>query len=369
MGSSRTRGFLMNKYYSEAKLSAYEAIHEAQKIALGPFIFQASRSLVKLGILNKIEDQAEAGLSAKSISEDLSLPLYGVKVLLDMGLSAGIVWFDPETERYHLNKVGHFLINDEMTRVNMNFAHDVNYAGLAKLDEAITDQKAAGLGEFSKEHETIYPIISQLPEPAKTSWFEFDHFYSDNSFDRVLDKLFSFKPKKIVDIGCNTGKWALKVLNYDKDVKMILVDLPQQIAVAKENLKKAGLLERVEFKEVDLLSQDIPQIESADFVFMSQFLDCFSDEQIKMILSKVRKSCEGASLAILELFWDRQKHETASFVMNATSLYFTAMANGCSRFYSFTDFKSYLSEEGFNIDEQVDQIAIGGHSLLLCSKK
>ncbi|MEC9281092.1 MAG: class I SAM-dependent methyltransferase [Bdellovibrionota bacterium] len=358
----------MNKYYKESDLSAYEAIHEAQKIALGPFIFQASRSLVKLGILNKIEDAGDSGLTAKAISDDLGLPLYGVKVLLDMGLSAGVVWYDPEKKIYHLNKVGHFLINDEMTRVNMNFSHDVNYLGLSKLDEAITKQKAAGLTEFSKEHETIYPIISHLPEPAKTSWFEFDHFYSDNSFDRVLDKLFSYKPQKIVDIGCNTGKWAMKVLNYNKDVKMVLVDLPQLIAVAKANLEKAGLNDRVEFKEVDLLSQEIPEIDSADFVFMSQFLDCFSDDQIKMILSKVRKSCAGARLAILELFWDRQKHETASFVMNATSLYFTAMANGCSRFYSYNDFKEFLSAESFKIDEQMDQIAIGGHSLLVCSK-
>lgn len=53
-------------------------------------------------------------------------------------------------------------------------------------------------------------------------------------------------------------------------------------------------------------------------------------------VAQAMKPC--ARLCIMELFWDAQKFEAASFSLNATSLYFTCMANGNSRFYSVEKF-------------------------------
>lgn len=75
---------------------------------------------------------------------------------------------------------------------------------------------------------------------------------------------------------------------------------------------------------------------------MSQFLDCFSPDQIVTMLGNVAQVMKpGARLCIMELFWDAQKFEAASFSLNATSLYFTCMANGNSRFYSAEKFYHY----------------------------
>ena len=80
----------------------------------------------------------------------------------------------------------------------------------------------------------------------------------------------------------------------------------------------------------------------------------------------------GARLCIMELFWDAQKFEAASFSLNATSLYFTCMANGNSRFYSVEKFNHYLELAGFHV-EQIgrascrDNLGLG-HTLLICQK-
>jgi hypothetical protein len=102
---------------------------------------------------------------------------------------------------------------------------------------------------------------------------------------------------------------------------------------------------------------------------MSQFLDCFSPEQIISILSKIASVMKpGAKVCIMELFWDAQRFEAASFSLNASSLYFTCMANGNSRFYSAEKFYDYLNKAGFQVAERHDNLGVG-HTLLICQKK
>ena len=47
---------------------------------------------------------------------------------------------------------------------------------------------------------------------------------------------------------------------------------------------------------------------------MSQFLDCFSEEQILRIVSNAKHSLnKGGRLIIMENLWDKQQYETATY--------------------------------------------------------
>ena len=97
---------------------------------------------------------------------------------------------------------------------------------------------------------------------------------------------------------------------------------------------------------------------------MSQFLDCFSPMEILSILRRVRSAMKPqADVYILELFWDAQRYEAASYSLNATSLYFTCLANGNSRFYRSDDFLEIVKEAGFVVTNRIDHIGLG-HTLL-----
>lgn len=358
----------MKEFQQPDDRNAYEAKFEAQKIAFSPFVFQAVRALLKTGILRRVAEGGKQGVSIKEIASDLDIDAYGIGVLLDLALTARLVWQRPETEAFVLDKIGYFLLGDEMTRVNFNFTADVNYLALDKLTDAILSGKPAGLREFTTEHDTIYPFISQLPEPAKTSWFEFDHYYSDGSFEIALEKVLADRPKVVVDIGGNTGKFAGECLRRDSAVKMVMVDLPGQIDVARANLAAAGLDSRVRFEGRDLLAEELPDLRDADVVWMSQFLDCFSLAQISAIMRRVRAAtAPSCKVYVMELLWDRQEPE-AAYCLNATSLYFTAVANGRSRMYSAKDLLGAMEAEGFTLAKQWDDIGVGGHSLLCLAR-
>lgn len=350
--------------YEKDDLSALEAITEAQRIAFAPVLFQTARALRESGILAYLDTQGKKGATLPAIVENSTLNEYAVGVLLDMGLSGRIVTCQEAT--YYLAKVGHYLLHDAMTRVNMNFTHDVCYQALFWLLPSLQAGKPEGLKVFG-DWPTIYPALSQLPDDAKKSWFEFDHYYSDSAFNAALPHVFASQPAILYDVGGNTGKWARRCCAWDPTVSVTILDLPQQIALARPQNETAGLSHRIDYYPVDMLS-DTPLPEEADIWWMSQFLDCFSPEQIVAMLKRVASAMKpGARLCIMELFWDAQKFEAAAFSLNATSLYFTCLANGNSRFYSAEKFYAFLDAAGFEVEQRHDNLG-PGHSLLICRK-
>lgn len=350
-------------HHQPSKLSALDAKTEALKLAFAPISFQTAYALVKLGILSLIAQHGDEGLSVKVISKTLKLSEYGVQVLLDLGLDLSLVWRDGE--QYILDKVGHFVVTDSMVQVNMDFCQDVCYQGMASLLDSIKTGKPEGLKVFG-DWPTIYPALSSLPEPAKTSWHAFDHYYSDKSFPDILPEVFKQPVKRLLDVGGNTGKWALSCFNYDPHVHITIADLPEQLAVASANIQQAGFADRFSTHPVNLLNPDATLPKGHDVIWMSQFLDCFSLEEIHSILSRtVQAMTPNTRLYILETLWDRQDFEAASFTINCTSLYFTCLANGNSRMYESKDFLDVIRASGLSVVSEKDGIG-AGHTLLCC---
>ena len=355
--------------YTEDRCSAREAQRLAEFISFGPFVFQASRLLVAYGILDALRD-SDGGLTLEEVVDKTKISNYAARCLLEAGLSIGVTKVDPESDRYHLSKTGWFLLNDPATKVNMQFTHYVNYLGLYKLDEALEQGRPAGL-PFLGDWKTIYEGLSSLPGPVRKSWFDFDHFYSDHSFEEALKIVFALHPKRLLDVGGNTGRWALQCVAYDPEVRVTIADLPQQIRLMEKQTVGQPGADRIEGYPVDMLdaASALPSDKAFDVIWMSQFLDCFSEEQIASILRRTAAILTpDARLCIMETFWDRQRFEPASFCLTMTSLYFTAMANGNSKMYHSDDFSRIVEEAGLAIEAIHDGLG-QGHSILVCKLK
>ena len=359
----------LQQAYTREHLSAREAQRQAQFIAWGPIVFQVSRLMVKWGILDLLRDHHD-GLTRQERAEATGLSDYAVKILTEASLSAGTILVDAETERFTLSKTGWFLLTDASTRANLDFNHDVNYEGMFRLEESLREGRPAGLEHFGP-WPTVYEGLSQLPADVQRSWFGFDHFYSDGSFPEalhiVIDQLHA---RHLLDVGGNTGRWALQCVGYSPDVEVTIVDLPQQLEMMRRQTKDVSGAERIHGFGMDLLDGDshFPTDCRYDVIWMSQFLDCFSGSQIVSILTRAAKIMDDDSrLCIMETLWDRQRYETAALCLTMTSAYFTAIANGNSKMYSTDDMQSFIRQAGLRVEEIHDHLGLG-HSILVCRK-
>ncbi len=356
----------LDKVYSEEQFSTREAQQRAQEIAWGPIVFQVSRLMIRFGIFEMLSESGDEGMALEQIVQKSGLSHYAVQVLVESSLTAQTIL--RHEDRFVLAKTGWFLLNDPMSKANINFNHDVNYLGLFDLEEALKEGRPAGLKRLG-DWPTIYEGLSQLPAQVQESWFRFDHFYSDNSFREALEIVFSHSPKRLLDVGGNTGRWAVQCVKHDPEVEVTIMDLPQQIGMMRRAVESLEEKDRIKGHGANLLDRTAEFPEGFDAIWMSQFLDCFSEEEVTSILSRAARSMSSESrLYIMETFWDRQKYPTAAYCLAQTSVYFAALANGNSKMYYSGDMERCISRAGLCIEEIHDHLGFG-HSIMVCRLK
>ncbi len=367
------KAFYTAEFFKDDSIRAVDAKFEAQKIAFSPLTFQAVRALKELSILQIIEEAGDEGICIADIANKAGVSAYGASVLCEIALGMGILKYTPaapQEKRLSLGKIGWMLLEDELTRVNFDFVNDICYKGAYELCESVKSGRPEGLKFFGSQWTTIYEALSTLPERAKKSWFAFDHFYSDIAFPEALPIVFATsQPRHIVDIGGNTAKWALACCRYNPDVRLTIVDLPGQTALAEAAAAKAGFSERIKTLSGNILAAETVLPRVPDAFWMSQFLDCFSLVQITKILAKIHDYAdEKTDVYVLEPLWDEQRFTASSYSLQATSLYFTCMANGNSKMYCYGELVEAIEAAGFTLKASHHNLGSNSYSLLVFRK-
>jgi len=336
--------------------------HQVHQLAFSPLLFQAAMAARNMGVLAAVHASETTGVVPAEVAARANVSLYAARVLLEGCMALELVAL--EAGRYRITDAGALWLFDRMTIVNANFVQDVCYAGASRLEDSLRTGTPAGLKVFG-DWSTIYAGLTQLPSTAQQSWFEFDHFYSDGAFPLAFPRVFEPRPKRLLDVGGNTGKWALHCLGNDPDVEVTVLDHPGQLEKLRANAAAAGVNARLRTLPLDLLDHTRPFPTGFDVVWMSQFLDCFGETDIARLLERGKAALvPGGRLYVMETFWDRQPNDVAELCLQGTSLYFTCMANGTSRMYHSQDFMDLIAGAGLRV--AADEAIGMSHTLLSC---
>jgi len=340
--------------------SIITALTDAQKLVFAPIAFQALASMLELGILKFLDTRPA---TETEIISELNLDEYTTKTLLQIATLNNIVQKDKNI--YSITKMGRMFLYDDMTKANFNYIKDVCYLGASELTNSFKDRQPRGLQKFVANYPTIYPALTALPEQMKNSWYEFDHLYSDSCFEEVF-KIINEKYNSIFDIGGNTGKFEALCLKHNKNFNITMLDLHENI----EKVKDDANLKNCKFHPINVLTKNpgYPRIANSA-VFMSQFLDCFAKQDIHKILTDLVSIMDNASaIYILEPYTDQQKFVGAEYALTHTSLYFTCMANGVSKFYTLNEMEELINGAGLKITKYFNDIGSYNYTLLECRK-
>ena len=79
------------------------------------------------------------------------------------------------------------------------------------------------------------------------------------------------------------------MLNGVTDVHITILDLPGQLEKAKVNIEREGLSHRISCMPLNLLDHTKNFPRGMDVIWMSQFLDCFSKEDIGELLASQQR--------------------------------------------------------------------------------
>lgn len=353
-------------HFNTDNLSAGEALNRAHSLAFAPYAFQAAVILRDRGILALLEEAGDAGMSLQEIAAAADLSDNAAHVILEAGLGIGLLYDD--SGRFFISKTGHFFLNNDTVRTNTNFMRDVCLPGIAQLDQSLTENRPAGLAALG-EWETIFEGLSSMAQPARNSWFAFNNHHSDSAFRDALPILFARHPKRILDIGGSTGRFALACLDWDDAVHVGVADIYVDPEHAEPGIIDAQRRGRVTLHPLNVLDLASALPEGYDTIWMSQFMPCFSAEHIAAILAKCHATLpDDGRIYLMETFWDRQRFEAAAAALQMTSLYFVNVATGVSRMWSSEHLTKMIEDAGFSVVAQKNSIG-RGHTLMELRKK
>ncbi len=337
----------------------YRRVHQ---LAFSPLFFQAAIAARDMGVLAAVHGAKATGISAVEVAAKADVTKYASRVLLEGCLALELVAL--EDGKYRITDAGRLWLFDRMTIVNANFVRDVCYGGAAQLQDSLRTGRARGLATFG-DWPSIYAGLTQLPPHALESWLAFDHYYSDGTFPAALPKVLAHAPRKLLDVGGNTGKWALLLMDRDPQIQITVIDHEGQLAVLRRNVEAAGHLARLDTIAAELTDASVPFPTGFDAVWMSQFLDCFGEADIAHLLARGRAAlAPGGRLYVMETFWDRQPNDVGELCLQGTSLYFTCMANGQGRMYHSQDLLELIA--GAQLRVESDEELGLCHTLLTC---
>jgi hypothetical protein len=141
-------------------------------------------------------------------------------------------------------------------------------------------------------------------EPAEVRAFIWGmHAIARDLAPQVAARLDLTGVRRLLDLGGGPATYAITFAQANPELKATVFDLPMPIEIARENIAKNGLTDRVDTLAGNFLKDDIGA--GYDFIWVSQILHSHDEAQCKFIIGKAGAALKGGgTLAIQDFFLD-----------------------------------------------------------------
>ncbi|MEQ8685791.1 MAG: methyltransferase [Imperialibacter sp.] len=160
----------------------------------------------------------------------------------------------------------------------------------------------------------------------------------------ALSQAFDFSEYgTLCDLGGAGGFLAAQVVQHNPHMKCISFDLPPVAPLAKENIAKMGLSEKVETQSGDFFKDDIPK---TDVITMGNVLHDWGLAEKKRLMKKAYDALpKGGALVVIENIIDDERNKNAFGLMMSLNMLIETPAGFD---FSFADFSQWATEVGFS---------------------
>jgi len=166
------------------------------------------------------------------------------------------------------------------------------------------------------------------------------------NFELLADQLDFSSCHTFCDIGGADGSLCIAVASRWKHLQCKLFDLPQVISLARENIGRQGLQDRIELIAGDFWEDDFPE---ADIITMGNILHDWDADEKNLLLKKAYASLQtGGRCMIIENIIDDERRENVSGLLMSLNMLVETPGG-----FNFTgeDFKKMSAQAGFSSSE------------------
>ena len=168
--------------------------------------------------------------------------------------------------------------------------------------------------------------------------------------------------KRILDLGGGPGTYLYTFLRHAPDASGVLLDFPPVVEIAREQAVKAGMIDRVDFIEGNMLEADYGG--GYDLIYLGNIIHSFGESDIVKVFHRATDALNPAGrLVVKDFFLD----ETGTRPLHA-ALFALNMLIGTEEgsAYRWIDAKTWMVEAGLKIEQS---FKMARHSGVIVGRK
>ncbi|MFI0264217.1 methyltransferase [Streptomyces sp. NPDC017056] len=334
------------------------ALERLIRLGMGFWASKALFSAVELGLFTELAAHGPA--PRDRLVARLGLHGRGSADFLDALVALGLlerengVYRNTPVSARHLDRarpesyMGHFF----------EFANDEWYPAWQSLTEALR----TGIPQNNAKDPEKDPFGALYADPDRLARFQRMQSGISLGASLALAERFDWSGRtSVADIGCSEGAFLIRVLQRHPHLTGVGFDLPRVGPHFAEEVGRAGLADRLAFREGDFFTDPLPE---ADVLSFGHILHDWDLDTRRMLLRKAYEALPpGGTVIVREALIDDDRRSNALPLL--VSLHMLMETPGGSD-YTGADGRAWLAEAGFR-DTRVEQLA-GSVSMVVGTK-
>lgn len=347
-------------------ISDEEKVRDRLALAIGGFTyFELLYCAAQLDLVDYLSKNP--GASAAQISRGLKIPVSSARVLLTGCCTLGFIRLE-KTRYYNSHYADLFDRRSQPNLVaQLEAHHHLIFKPMHRLLESLKRGTNVGLQELPPRGKgrTIYDRIARDKKRERVFHAWMDSVGDSGLGDVIIDHLQSElgNISHLVDYGGGDGTNAIRLCRSFPNLKVSIFDLPSVCKLAKKQIHKQGLSERIQVVPGNFFRK--PFLRSVDAIMFSHITNIYSDRSNLELLQKSYRSLKPGGLLILfdSICSEDGKGPPAGPFLSA---YFLGLATGEGMVYDLSDYDRWLKKAGFKKWQKFSFES--GHALILARK-
>jgi predicted O-methyltransferase YrrM len=294
--------------------------------------FMESRILLSGAELNLFTILNPTPLSAQEVASSIGADLRALIVLLDALSAMGLLVKKSETYQC-ANSVSPFLSEDAPNSVLPMVLHaDHLWQRWSSLTDVVRSTIVSkGVVKPFRSPEELCAFIGAM------------HLIAAPRADEIVAATNPGSSKTLLDVGGASGTYTIAFLKAVPEMKATLFDKPEVVEMARERLKKAGMLDRVTLVPGDFYQDEFPY--GHDLAFVSAIIHQNSPEQNLDLFIKVFRSLNrGGRILIRDHVMEPGRIHPKDGAIFAVNMLLGTRGGST---YTYEEIKTGLSQAGF----------------------
>jgi precorrin-6B methylase 2 len=225
----------------------------------------------------------------------------------------------------------------------VRWQHHINYRAMFHFAEAIRANSNVGLQEFAGAEATLYERLAR-DERLERIFQDAMESISVQANAMLVDSLDLRDATYLVDVGGGNGTNIVAFARKFPHLRAVVFDSVSVCEIAKGNIAKEGLSDRLGVWPGDCFSDPFPK--EADAILFAHFFTIWSEEHNRQLLRKCFDSLPtGGAVIIFNMMQLDTEDGPPGAAMG--SPYFLTLATGEGMLYTWHEYSQWMRDAGF----------------------